>query len=214
LPLKGIALSYPSADGSVATEFLSAGAAAAEIRVPKLSVVAVTAAPYVEWPAAALKPAGAVFPWHLDAEGALVLSWEQGFVGEALLGCGLARVQSVNVGKLTEAITAKSGGNPWRLDLWVLRGAIERGELTSRAVVQLPAFDLDLPVGPGTWISGDPFDPTLSAGDGGVLTIFGLTTGVHGYFRSHSGERMGVEVTTAGWTAVIPDRGVGLCGRW
>jgi hypothetical protein len=205
---------YPEIDGGIVACTTKGGPRSVELRLPKLSVVPVLAVPETADPAAVLKPAGAVYPWHLGDDGRLRLDWIYGFACSALMDCGISRAQAVNVTKLVNASIERSSGNPWRLDASAVSLAVERGNLTSHSLKLLPTFDVDVHALPGTWISGNPLDSSSRIAVTAFLEFTELPVGIHSFFEIGTGNRVGISVSEDGWVVVDPTREDGSDGSW
>jgi hypothetical protein len=214
ITIEGIVLEYLVGEDTIGSVSLEPEILSTTLRIPKLSVLPVVAIYHTDAPAAALLPAGAVYPWHLSEDGRLKLEWGHGFISSVFLSCTPPRAQAVNVARLTDAVAQRSFGNPWILDPSKLRGAIERGQLGSRSLSKLPVFDLAIPSVEGRWISGNPLDPTITESSGSGLVFLSVPQGVHSFFGIDTRERIGVQADLEGWAVVFSSRGVGSTGSW
>ncbi len=171
----------------------SDGAPALIVELPKLPVVPVVAAPIVAGHSGLLRPAGAVFPRGLRADGAISLTWHEGFIAQTLLalaGSGFD-ISIINVPRLSDAIWNRSGHDPWLLDRDRILRSIQTQTFRSDAIRPTVSYPVSLRVLPATpsspldaakttdpapaatttfrLISDDPFAPALSFADGGTL---------------------------------------------
>jgi len=205
---------FLGAAGSVAEIETGPGAGGVFLRVPKLPVVPVSAAPLYGEPPAAVRPCGGVYPFHLDGEDTLRLTWDSGFLAEALLcsaGAGDSML-AVNVEKLEAEILEKSEGDPWRLDGDAIRAAIADETLSYRSLRLLPCLDVTIEAAAGSWTGGNPLSPVPVVTAGTTLFLPALPVGVHSYFLSGGAERIDISVTQRDWTAIRPVKGDGTGG--
>lgn len=155
----------------------------ASLRLPKRVNWPVLAHPWAR--GARLAPAGGLYPLDLDAGGdCLVLRWERGPAAEvfqALIREGF-EVGRVNARRLLEEMTARSTGDPFRLDLPALAAQLASEEFRVTDIRLLPARNVALEVAPGTWLLESPFRPAQCIAAGEALHIPALSLGAHRLF--------------------------------
>ncbi len=134
-----------------------------------------------------LPPAGAVWPMDLSAEGQeLVLSWEDGPLGQTLLALRRERVDvsALNIARLQVEMRERSGADPWRLDLACLAERLASGEFRVTDIRALPCREVQLSVPAGTWFLESPFRLPQAAAEGQALTLMEVPFGAHRLFRA------------------------------
>ena len=186
------------------------------VRLPKYAVVPVVAVPECKDKHIALKPSGGVFPLHVDGIRTLQLSWENGFLSELLLSCISlgSQLQSINVGRLSREIYAKSEGNPWRIDSEPIKEGIAFGTLSLNRITFLSTFDIPIVAPPGNWYWANPLEKVVQEWSDGVLYLRDVPTGSHCFFSDHMEGRIHLQVDDEGWRAINPITGYGEYGSW
>ena len=204
-------------DSGIQIETLSSGSPpTAKVKLHKYAVAPVVAMPECTDPSVLIKPAGAVFPMHVDSDGNLPLTWLNGFASDLLLSCASlgSQMLSTNADRLIREIVSKSGENPWRIDPEPIREGIAFGTLTVSCITILPTFDLDLSVPEGIWHVANPLDPGAVAWSDGMLHLKNAPIGFHSFFTLSGGERIHVQIDNEEWRAVFPSTGYGESGNW
>jgi hypothetical protein len=175
-------LSCPEADPDTARCFVEP-CSQVSLRLPKRANWPVLAFPWVR--GARLAPAGGLYPQDLDLGGdCLQLRWEHGSAAEvfqALIREGF-EVGRVNARRLVEEMLACSAGDPCRLDLPALAAQLASDEFRVTDIRLLPARDVALEIGPGTWLLESPFRPAQRIAAGEALRIPALSLGAHRLF--------------------------------
>jgi hypothetical protein len=157
--------------------------------------------PILAWPMAPhgrtsdLRPAGGFFPLSLrELQGREVveLSWEDGAAAVVVDRAAEAGrdMPRFNVERLRGYLAET--GDPWRVDLDAVAQHIARGDLTAWDIDRLPAWDVSIMPGEGTWFLESPFAvprPALN----GSLNLPGVPRGSHSLF-SLTGGRWSLEV--------------------
>ena len=118
-----------------------------------------------------LPPAAAVFPLDLSADrSALLLSWEQGPLGELLQGLlrqGL-EVETLNVPRLCREIQVRFPADPWTLDVDAAAAALVTGRFRVTDLRPLASRTVALELWPGRWFLESPFFvPVVAPGESG-----------------------------------------------
>ncbi|HUX20249.1 MAG TPA: hypothetical protein VMW69_03350 [Spirochaetia bacterium] len=192
--------------GNQSTLSLESGAAQAHVHITKGGPVPVLAYPLVGGRSDLLRPAGGIFPFSLDDRGALVLSFEDGFLSELLMPVTRAGdlAGALNIARLQSEIWERSEGDPWVLDRDAILGTLVYGAMSSNRIKNLAAFRLEIEATPGLWYSGDPFrgpvvvTPELKIFDAGELPV-----GVHHFFL-HGDDGPELELSAAKGASVAP----------
>ena len=153
------------------------------VRLPKRVNWPVLAYPWAR--SVRLSPAGALYPLDLAADGeSLELSWEHGPAAEVLQA--LVRedfdVSLVNGERLLAEMHARSGGDPYCLDLTHLAARLPSGEFRVTDIRPLPAREVSLEVPPGTWFLGSPFRLTQELDARQALVLSSVPIGRHRLF--------------------------------
>jgi hypothetical protein len=127
-------------------------------------------------------PAGAVFPYSLEAGGQVTLSWEHGFGADLLLR--LYRqgfpLSCFNVERFLHEVDLRGMGNPWDLDREAILEKILQGGFRSDCIKRKEPFTGRVVFPPGDWSSWNVFDQ-----DAPVI-------GFHRFFDFSRAERDGV----------------------
>jgi hypothetical protein len=153
--------------------------------------------PILAWPNApgCLRPAGGFFPSSLrkgPGGDVLELTWESGAAAvvvdrAAEAGCDMSRF---NVERLRGYLAET--GDPWCADLDAVAQHIVSGDLTAWDIDRLPAWDVSIMPGEGTWFLESPFAvPRIALN--GSLDLPGVPRGSHSLF-SLTGRRWSLEV--------------------
>lgn len=137
-----------------------------------------------------LRPAGALYPADCVDQGdqvRLVLSWKTGCL--ALIFMHLAErgfdTSLVNAPRLASYVGRHA--DPWGLDLDAIAEKLIHGDFSAYDIDLLPSRDVTLKPGAGEWFLESPFSPSHRLGDGELLTLPGLTLGMHALFRAEGG---------------------------
>jgi hypothetical protein len=195
-PQLGCLLTWPGGG----TMELDTWASGSEIVVKKACNMPVLAYPVLHAEAAAgqilLRPAGGIYPGSVvdDSGGAeLGLSWEDGAAATILADLLAAgRDTSLfNAGRLASILRQKP--DPWDVDLVAASEAIARGDFSVYDIDLLPAHDVTVAAGTGTWVTESPFRPPATAGRDGLVFLSGMSEGLHELF-STDGRVVHVEV--------------------
>ncbi len=166
----------------------SEGAAAdglGSVTVPASRIVPVAAVPYVTFGGerCGLRPAGAVYPYHLTAGGELVLSWREGFAASVLLELASRSfpLDGLNVRRFLDDTAAKCA-DPWELDRETLLEAVLSGTANGRAVRRMPGFPVSIQFPDGVWLPDSVFGE-IAVSVNGTLSLERLSAGTHRFFR-------------------------------
>jgi hypothetical protein len=175
-------------------EFLAPGVAecgpwpeGGRLRIPKQPNWPVLAVPHVRDGRLHLRPAGAVWPLDLTADGqALAFSWERGPLAETLLALRREQVEvsTLNTTRLASEMQTRSEGDPWRLDLVHLEERLASGDFRETDIRALPARDILLAVPAGQWFLETPFRLPQSIAEDQALALPGVPYGAHRLFSS------------------------------
>lgn len=154
-----------------------------------------------------LRPAGGLYPRSLDgsrSEPTLLLDWKDGAVATVL-----SRLRSIgrdtsllNADRLSRYFQAVE--DPWKLDLDGIAEKLAEGSFSAYDIDPLSCRDIQLWVGTGEWFLESPFSPVMTAADDGILSIWGVSLGLHRLF-SVDGRLTNISVS-ASETAVAPVR--------
>jgi hypothetical protein len=154
-----------------------------------------------------LRPAGGLYPGSLDgsrSEPTLLLDWKDGAVATVL-----SRLHSL--GRDTSLLNAarlslyfQEVEDPWKLDLDGIEEKLAEGSFSAYDIDPLSCRDIQLRVGAGEWFLESPFSPATTVADDGVLSIRGVSLGMHRLFTV-DGRLTNISVSTSE-TAVAPAR--------
>ena len=112
----------------------------------------------------ALRPAGGIYPRHLDPAGRLRLDWTGGVtasVAAALWRSG-ADASRIDLSRLHRALRQRVEGSPWDVDRATLVEELLGGSFRVTDVRAAPRNDVTLALGEGLWARDDPFAEPLS----------------------------------------------------
>ena len=132
-----------------------------------------------------LRPAGGMYPGSLDQSSprpTLVLDWRDGAAATVLF-------QLLSLGRDTSLVNAarlagyfQEAEDPWNLDLKLIEDKLASGKFTAYDIDKLPCRDVDVNVGTGEWFTESPFSAVTSVTGNGILSLAGLSLGMHGLF--------------------------------
>lgn len=176
-----------------------AGVDTVVVELPKRGHLAVLAAPATAGARGALRAAGAIYPLRLNAEEVLPLTWEDGALASvvARLDRAGAAVELVNVARLEEEMTERSGGDPWALDLDRIAASLAGGSFAATEIRRAEAYPVELPLPEGLWFPAAAYAPVFSC-DERTPPVVELPVGLHAFFRLGSGSRWLVAVEEGG----------------
>lgn len=198
---------------------------AAVVELPSERYVPVLAYPEVEGARIRLSPAGGFTSLPGTSGTGVELSYRLGPAAAVFYACirGSASgevskhspVRSFNVPRFVDEFLARSGKDPWGVDLDRLEIALSTGNFRADLIRPMQSRSLTLPpdiAPPGRWIPANPCgDASESTADEGLRIE--VTPGEYWYF-SEEGERwIHVIADEEGWRAVSSG-GSGLSGRW
>jgi len=163
-----------------------------------------------------LRPAGAVFPYSLTAEGRLAFRYEEGFLADLLFPVSrqVGLLEAVNVPRLRSEIREKSEGDPWGLDRGAILETLIYATMRSSRIRMLPRYSLSIPAAAGGWFWGDPFRAAVESD--GRLSLSEVPAGTHALLRM-SGDMSSyllLEIDERGWSSFETATGAGESGRW
>jgi hypothetical protein len=154
-----------------------------------------------------LRPAGGLYPGSLDesrSEPTLLLDWKDGTVATVL-----SRLRSM--GRDTSLLNAARLSryfheveDPWKLDLDAIEEKLAEGSFSAYDIDPLSCRDIQIRAGAGEWFLESPFSPVTTAADDGILSILGVSLGMHRLFTV-DGRLTNICVSASG-TAVAPVR--------
>lgn len=161
-----------AAEGEVVRVAVPVGLAQAILAVPYLSGVA-------------LRPAGALYPWDVDASGRIALDFEQGYAAAiaALLEDRGLDAWIFALGRIREARQVQQA-DPWSVDPAVAAARLVAGTFRTDLFTRAKRFRVALPDG-GPWVHESPFAGTMGsetgadAADGPAEGTVSLWPGVH-----------------------------------
>ena len=127
-----------------------------------------------------LRPAGAVLPLDIGADGVIRVTWERGVLAALILDLwrGGANPWLVNIERLDRELRARSGADPWALDRGAILAALQAGEMSVAAIRPRPRHLVTLPLPPGRWVWWDPWATPLHS-DGITAFTIQLPAGYH-----------------------------------
>lgn len=206
----GFRLVYRNGDGDMVERVYPAGAGGVSILLPRK-----TNQPVLVYPAGALVPAGGVFPWDLNDDEVLMLSWNHGWTALLLFRLSSAGevCRAVNVRRLLQEVQVESDGDPWKLDMEYALRSLSYGRFSVYDLAPLRLYEPVIPALPGTWFSENPFHEPLRAGEEGFLPTGTVTEGFHRY-RSTGGGKIDVWLYEEGWTWLNRLTGDAESGTW
>ncbi len=137
-----------------------------------------------------LRPAGGLYPEDCIDQGdpaRLLLSWQNGCLAHIFRHLAQRGYDTslVNAERLASYIAKHS--DPWSLDLQAIAEKLIRGDFSAYDIDLLPARDVTLKPGEGQWFLESPFSPVCRIGDSELLTLPGLSLGLHALFREEGG---------------------------
>jgi hypothetical protein len=94
--------------------------------------------------------------------------------------------------------------DPWKLDLDGIEEKLAEGSFSAYDIDPLSCRDIQLRLGTGEWFLESPFSLVTTAADDGVLSIRGVSLGMHRLFAV-DGRLMNISVN-ASETVVAPVR--------
>jgi len=180
-------LYYPDINGEMITSVLAPGENECTINLSKIMNCPIIVQPYGA--GFTLKPAGAVYPWHMDMqERVLHVTWEHGFTARLLKECyeiGFD-ISRFNAQRLMSEINDKSEGDPWKLDFHYITEKIAGGNFRVTDIKPLPVKDFRLAAGKGSWFFLSPFSTVFTIEDGELFCFENIPSGNHRLLRLDS----------------------------
>lgn len=151
-----------------------------------------------------LRPAGAVVPLDVDANGGLQVTWERGVLATLILDLwrGGANPWLLNIERLDRELRARAGADPWALDRSAILTALQAGEMSVSAIRPRPKHTVSLPLPAGRWAWWDPWAAPLHS-DGRTAFTMQLAAGYHLLIHD-SGAALAVQVGDAGTVLTTP----------
>ena len=158
-----------------------------------------------------LLPGGALFPYHLRADGKLVLSWEAGAAALIMqrITVQTGRPHRYNAPRLHEELLARTDNDPWSVDTESVAEQLLAGAFRVTAIRPAERFAVFIPLPAGRWHSENLLQPALetdewptASGEPAAGLHLLLKRGVHRFFHSD-----GIHVLSV----VIEDNGI---ARW
>ena len=179
-------LAFPNPEGKIEENIIQSPFHKIEIRVLKQNNLPITATPLVRNDKIFLPPAGGVYPHDLNEEkqSTLNLSWNQGFVAIILIRLisqGFD-VSGLNSRRLSEEITARAEGDPWKLDIDHITEKLSRGNFRVNYIKMIPSRTVEMIPGAGIWFLESPFFKPQHSGDQEILYLENLPQGFHRLF--------------------------------
>jgi hypothetical protein len=205
-------IEYIDLSGEIIVEEASNGFEQTVVRTPKWNNVPVLVYPLYK--GVKMKPAGALVPTDADGSGvtdstAVVdPSWDGGATAALFRQLWITSSVAAGVnserlsGEVAEKAEEETYGNPWALDWAAIGEGFRFGSFSSHLIGPAPSYELDLEAVPGTWVSGDPLFPTVTASSGGRLSLSGLYPGLHRFFHKETGKRIDLYITEKGWYCI------------
>lgn len=162
----------------------------AGIRICKGSAV-----PVAVYSLAGGKPSGGIFPHDLRDGMILMISPEQGFLAELLLSIlpERTRVEALNISRLRDVIAEKCEGDPWSIDMELLKTSIILGSMAEYRVRRMETEIFEIEGLPGLWVPDSLFRDDIPSGEDGLLSL-NLYPGVSGFLNPETGRLLYVSV--------------------
>ena len=165
-------------------------AAPRQISLGKTQHQPVLAYPSIAGGACWLRPAAAVFPLDLSADGrSLALSWRRGPAAEILRRL-LAQdvvVETLNVPRLCREVDERFAADPWSLDLELAAARLAAGAFRVTDLRARPSRSITLSVGPGLWFLESPFAVPVEVAPETSLSFPEVPLGFHRLLEADRG---------------------------
>jgi hypothetical protein len=112
-----------------------------------------------------LRPAGGLFPLHVDADGELQLDWLGGVTASLALALWRAgvNVARFDLARIHRELLLRAEDRAWDLDLEAVALEIQEGTFRVTDLVPPPAQQLVLELAGGPWASEDPLAPVRAS---------------------------------------------------
>lgn len=151
-----------------------------------------------------LRPAGAVVPLDVGADGVLQVSWERGVLAALILDLwrGGANPWLVDIERLDRELRARAGADPWALDRDAILAALQAGEMSASVIRPRPKHTVSLALPAGRWVWWNPWATPLHS-DGRTAFTIQLPAGYH-LLVHDSGAARAVHVNEDGTVLTTP----------
>ena len=151
-----------------------------------------------------LRPAGAVVPLDIGADGVLQVTWEAGVLATLILDLwrGGANPWLLNVERLHRELRRRTGADPWSLDRGAILSALQEGEMSVSAIRPRPKHLVSLALPRGHWVWWDPWATPLHS-DGRTPFAIQLPAGYH-LLVHDSGAARAAQVSDDGTLLITP----------
>ena len=204
-------LRYRDERGRLVRRTVRGLASAVELALPKERVCPVVLVPEVrllsrETPPGSqeLKPAGGVFPQHVDDAGRLRLSWYFGAVAQALQHLEAhAGLGWINVDRLLAEVCERGFADPWEQDTELMAEKLWEENFRESYLRRMEHREMDVSLPSGSWIPTNPYASLLR---GAPYTTLSLVPGVHRYLRIDGRRTEGAPIVSV-LSIDVPDAG-------
>lgn len=162
------------------------------------------------------KPAGALFPLHLQDNNTIEIKWEHGFIAslfKSLMTQGV-EVEFINTKRLVEEIWGRSGGNPWVLNDETILEALSYRNFRADLIREKDNHFLSVTAQKGIWISCNPFDRPLTSNPEGKLNFNRIHSGFNRFFHAESRSYLDIYIDELEWILIDSEGERIESGNW